>query len=572
MAVKRTVSPITRQQRKKNSEVPSKVRIRKIVPEVPRDEAERAELLEDLQTMGCSGLLEKPWGFKDEEVVRELLDGVSNEFDNTIRATPTRWTEKVWREVYNFGTGGGGLAGRKDEYVKDCFKELPNPKDGYDIEDCTDPRYRRMLAFLAPIVYPDKPNRITVTLGNTIFGALIGGRKVNWARIITNLVIQLAARIGKSRASPICPFLYHLYEQKELLKPEEERTWKIQEGMMKYGESGSSDEAGSGSGSKDETKDEDEEEEETQVLLNRPPKRSRQEEKTAQGSTLLTPKVEGVLVTLSKDRFEAICQALGELQGEHRMRGELLKMVCQIVDYTPTNLPNRIRKLVADHSQAEDSKKLREENAALNLELGTLISESQAARKQGEAALAAAERIQTFAHQASEVVAKAELFDEKVGVGSKPSGTRIAMILTDYAEKLEQILVDMREVVSNVTHLRAYPERLDLAASSSKSFPTLSKLSLPDSFSGLPNVEELTRVEVTPESKGVKGLMDAIRSKSKSPAKKSRDVVMTSTAKEGGSGSGEERFPVPDLNVRKGLATMDPDQETVGFRTPKMTK
>jgi hypothetical protein len=48
MAAKRTVSPITRQQRKRNSEVPSKVRIRKTVPEVPRDEAERAELLEDL--------------------------------------------------------------------------------------------------------------------------------------------------------------------------------------------------------------------------------------------------------------------------------------------------------------------------------------------------------------------------------------------------------------------------------------------------------------------------------------------------------------------------------------------
>jgi hypothetical protein len=170
------------------------------------------------------------------------------------------------------------------------------------------------------------------------------------------------------------------------------------------------------------------------------------------------------------------------------------------------------------------------------------------------------------------VVVKAELFDEKVGVGSKPSGTRIAMILTDYAKKLERILVDMREVVNNVTHLRSYPEQPDLAALSSKSFPTLSKLSLPDSFSGLPNVEELTGVEVTPESKGVKGLMDAIRSKSKSPTKKSRDVVMTYTAKEGGSGSGEERFPVPDLNVRKGLVTMDPDQETMGFRTPKMTK
>jgi hypothetical protein len=167
------------------------------------------------------------------------------------------------------------LADRKDEYVRDCFKELPNPKDGYSIEDCTDPRHRRMLAFLAPIVYPDKPNRITVTLGNTIFGALIGGRKVNWAKIITNLVIQLASRVGKSRASPICPFLYHLYEWKELLKPEEEKTWKVQEGMMKYSESGSSDEGGSGSGSEDETEDEEEEEEETQVLLNRPPKRLR---------------------------------------------------------------------------------------------------------------------------------------------------------------------------------------------------------------------------------------------------------------------------------------------------------
>jgi hypothetical protein len=48
-----------------------------------------------------------------------------------------------------------------------------------------------LLAFLARTVYPDKPKRITVTLGNTIFGALIGGRKVNWARIITNLVFNL---------------------------------------------------------------------------------------------------------------------------------------------------------------------------------------------------------------------------------------------------------------------------------------------------------------------------------------------------------------------------------------------
>jgi hypothetical protein len=50
--------------------------------------------------------------------------------------------------------------------------------------------------------------------------------------------------------------------------------------MMKYGESGSSDEDGSGSGSDNETED-DEDEEECQVLLNRVPKQPRQEEKPA---------------------------------------------------------------------------------------------------------------------------------------------------------------------------------------------------------------------------------------------------------------------------------------------------
>jgi hypothetical protein len=218
--------------------------------------------------MGCSGLLEKPWGFKDDRILRELLDGVSNEFEHSIRATPVRWTEECWREVYNFSKGGGGLAGQKDEYVKDCFRALPSPKDGYAIEDYIDAPHRRVLAFLVPILYPEKPNRITVTMGNMIFGALNRGRKVNWARIISNLVVQLVLRVGKSCASPIYHFLYHLYERKEVLRPEEEKSWKIQEAMMKYGESGSSDEDGSGSGSDDETEEEEEEEEECQVLLN----------------------------------------------------------------------------------------------------------------------------------------------------------------------------------------------------------------------------------------------------------------------------------------------------------------
>jgi hypothetical protein len=277
--------------------------------------------------------------------------------------------------------------------------------------------------------------------------------------------------------------------------------------------------------------------------------------------------VEGVPATSSKDRFEAICKALGEMQVEHRMRGELLRVVCQLVDCTPTNLLDWIRKMVTEQSQVEDSKRLREENTRLNLEVGSLINENRAARTHAEVAVVAAERIRMFAHQTGKVVAKAELFDEKVGIGSKPSGTRIALILTDYSEKLERVLGDMREVVNQVTDLRRQPERQDLAASSSKGVPNLSKLSLPESFSGLPTMEDYTGVDVTPESKVAHGPKDA--RKGKRLGKKDRDETMTSASK-GESGSGGEGFPIPDLHQRRGMQAISPDQETAGFRTPSL--
>jgi hypothetical protein len=461
------------------------------------------------------------------------------------------------------------LAGRKDEYVKECFKDLPSLKDGYSIDDCKDPRHKRLLAFLVPIVYPEKPNRIIVTWGNTIFGALNGGRKVNSARVITTLVVQLAAQVGKSRATPICPFLYHLYERKELLRPEEEKAWKIQEGMLKYGESGSQGEAGSASGSDDEEDDKEEEEEETQVLLNRPPKRPRQEDKSEQVGATLVPKLEGPSLSSNKDRFQSICKALGEMQAEHDRRGELLMEACQLAVCGPSELPERIRKMMMEQARVEDSRKLREENARLNLEVGNLLNENRAAWTQAEAAAASAERIRDFVHQAGQVVAKAELFDEKVGIGSKPSGTRIAMILTDYSEKLERVLVDMRVVVNQVSDLLRQPERQDLVASSSKGLPTLSKLSFLDNFSELPTMDELTSVEVTPESRIFRKLKEM--RKPKSPEKKKPDLVMTSESKEE-SGSEREEVPAPDLDQRTEWEALSPDQETAGFLTPRMDK
>jgi hypothetical protein len=82
-------------------------------------------------------------------------------------------------------------------------------------------------------------------------------------------------------------------------------------------------------------------------------------------------------------------------------------------------------------------------------------------------------------------------------------------------------------------------------------------------------MEDLTGVDATPESKIAHGPKDS--RKGRSPAKKDRDEIMTSASK-GGSESGTEDFPIPDLHQKHQMQAMSPDQETAGFITPKMTK
>ena len=130
--------------------------------------------------MRCSELLERPWALKREELVRELVQPERpNIFDGTVRDRPQLWTADLWKETYEFWSGGAGLSNQMDGYIEGRFMHQVDPKDGYVVGDCRNGRQRRVLEFLVPIVHPDKPTRMTITIGNTIFGALDGGREVD---------------------------------------------------------------------------------------------------------------------------------------------------------------------------------------------------------------------------------------------------------------------------------------------------------------------------------------------------------------------------------------------------------
>ena len=167
-------------------------------------------------------------------MIREHKLERSNIFDTTICDQPEERIPGVWREVYDFLPGEGGMANRTDQYVEGKFRSEADPKDGFPVKECRDPRERRLLEFLVPIVHPDKPTRVTCTIGNTIFGAISRERPVDWAIIFMELVNRLVGGAGKTKPTPICPFLYHLYKSKGLLTEDEETDYTTAQELNRY--------------------------------------------------------------------------------------------------------------------------------------------------------------------------------------------------------------------------------------------------------------------------------------------------------------------------------------------------
>lgn len=63
-----------------------------------------------------------------------------------------------------------------------------DPKDGYPISECLVTLKKRVLEFLIPILYLEKPTRVTMIVGNTIFGSLSDDCLVDWGKVIREVV------------------------------------------------------------------------------------------------------------------------------------------------------------------------------------------------------------------------------------------------------------------------------------------------------------------------------------------------------------------------------------------------
>ena len=145
------------------------------------DDEELRELREDLRALGCAGLLARPWNVQSDDLLREFRFERGNQWNGTKRRDPEYWTPDTWARVYGFQRGiEEGWAGRKDGLFAAKFKGEVDLKEGLHPANCLNPRERRMLEFIMPILNPNKPKRIILTTANTMFGALFGVWSMNW--------------------------------------------------------------------------------------------------------------------------------------------------------------------------------------------------------------------------------------------------------------------------------------------------------------------------------------------------------------------------------------------------------
>ena len=390
----------------------------------------------------------------------ELLGDKDNRWDGTVRQAPEKWTAKEWRKVYGFGRGGKGMASRTDRYIDGMFSGRVNPKDGYAVADCKDPRVKRVLEFLVPLLYLEKPTRVTTTVGNTIFGALSGERPVDWGVVVKDLVQRLLSRMGKSKATPICPYIFHLYHSHELLLPAEKKEYRIQEALIKHNVESDEDEDSTSPANPDEEGSSDDSDEceslspneireiqkQKAARLKKSPVNKRKQPPAAKEPVSNKRKSPAPLEGPDRS-YQVIAHTLKDIRERERKQQGIIRALCarlgnvqpdgllEATDQLPSQ--KRLEELEAKTTfLQEKSKKASEE----------LKEEKEAHRKALDKlnlSLAFNQKLETYVGNSGDVVNKAQLFDA-YPAQHPVTAKKVIPVLVDFADKMEELLDEMR--------------------------------------------------------------------------------------------------------------------------------
>ena len=390
----------------------------------------------------------------------ELLGDKDNRWHGTMRQASEKWTAKEWHiEVYGFGRGEEGMASRTDRFINGMFSGRVNPKDSYAVVDCKEPRARKVLEFLVPLLYPEKPTRVTITKGNTIFRALSGERLVDWGIAVKDLVQRLLSGMGKSKATPLYPYVFHIYHSQELLLPAEKKEYRTKEALLKYNVESEGEEHPDSAANLDKEMSSDDSECESltpseireiqkqdATRLKKSPMNKRKQppalKEPVANKRKSPPPLEG------PDRsYQVIAHAMKEIQEWEREQQELIWALCaRLGDVQPDGLLEAIDDLPSQKKVDELEAKstfLHEKAKKVSHKLKEEKEAHQRALDKLNLSLAFNQKLETYVGHTGNVVNKAQLFDANLAKNRVTTG-KVIPVLLDFAEKMEELLDEMR--------------------------------------------------------------------------------------------------------------------------------
>ena len=342
------------------------------------------------------------------------------------------------------------MVSRTDRFIDSKFSTRVNPKDGYAVAECKEARARRVLEFLVPLLYPEKPTRVTITVSNTIFGALSGERPVDWGHVVQWLFFGM----GKSKATPICSYVFHMYHVHEVLLPAEKKEYRIKEALLKHNVESEGEED-----PEDLEEPEDSDDSNRKSMSFREIQEIQKQDFVKMKKSLwnkrVSPAMEEPVVKRKiptplkgPDRnYQVIAHNLKEIREREHAQGDLIRALCKkLGNVQPEGLVEAVDSLPMQKKIDKlEAKKdfLFEKANKLRVQLKETKEDHQKAINKLNVALTFNQKLEAYVGHTGDVMNKARLFD--TNLAKNPISVRkVISVLVDFVEKMEELLDEMR--------------------------------------------------------------------------------------------------------------------------------
>ena len=264
----------------------------------------------------------------------------------------------------------------------------------------------------------------------------------------------------KSKATPICPYVFHLYHSHELLLPAKKKEYRTKEALLKYNVESEGEEDPDSPANPDEEESSDDSDEceslnsgeiweiqkQDAARLKKSPMNKRKQPPAAKEPVANKRKSPHPLEGLDRS-YQVIAHAMKEIREREREQQGVIQAMCsRIGNIQPDGLLEAIDNLPLQKKVDELEAKstfLHEKSKKISDELKEEKEVHRKALDKLNLSLAFNQKLETYVGHTGDVVNKAKLFDANLAKNPVKAG-KVIPVLVDFAEKMEELLDEMR--------------------------------------------------------------------------------------------------------------------------------